>query len=191
MTRRPPRSTLFPYTTLSRSWAGRAGSNWGRKPEPGRDPGERCVTVVLDGLPGEPVPADAQLVGDLPNAAKVDRESSSSGVEHAVGEVRAGGHAEHGERRTDGQTCRYAERVGNQLRREIRPLPQLQLARDEGDADPDFQFRCDLIADRRLDIDRLHAGVIAEKPSGEIVGVPFRFEPVRDEQPDPGGDFGG
>src|SRR3712207_6873839 len=29
MIRRPPRSTLFPYTTLFRSWAQRAGTPWG------------------------------------------------------------------------------------------------------------------------------------------------------------------
>src|SRR5436190_10941229 len=28
MLRRPPRSTLFPYTTLFRSWSGRPRANW-------------------------------------------------------------------------------------------------------------------------------------------------------------------
>src|SRR3712207_6939040 len=35
MIRRPPRSTLFPYTTLFRSWSGRSGD---RPPAP-REPG--------------------------------------------------------------------------------------------------------------------------------------------------------
>src|SRR5438105_11432033 len=32
MIRRPPRSTLFPYTTLFRSWAARAGRSVSRSP---------------------------------------------------------------------------------------------------------------------------------------------------------------
>src|SRR5260370_26729984 len=37
MIRRPPRSTLFPYTTLFRSRSGRPpGAGWRRSPDPGR-----------------------------------------------------------------------------------------------------------------------------------------------------------
>src|SRR3712207_8684268 len=43
MIRRPPRSTLFPYTTLFRSWRGR------RSPDAGRAPGDSRVS----GIPAE------------------------------------------------------------------------------------------------------------------------------------------
>src|SRR3712207_8471440 len=41
MIRRPPRSTLFPYTTLFRSWAWRAVSSWFMR-APGARPGSCC-----------------------------------------------------------------------------------------------------------------------------------------------------
>ncbi len=111
------------------------------------------------------MPADAQLVRNLPDPAEVDRETGPGGVEYAVGEINAGGHAQHRERRPDGQTRPCAERVGNELGREIGPLAQLQPAADKRDADPELQLRRDLIAERRLDIDRSHIGVIAEEPA--------------------------
>jgi len=125
------------------------------------------------------MPADAQLVGHLPDAAEVDCETGPGGVEYAVGEISAGGHAQHRERRPDGQTRRYAKRVGHELGREIGPLAQLEMARDIRDADPEFQLGRDLIAERRLDKDRPHVRVIAEEPAREVVGVPLRFESVR------------
>src|SRR2546430_6120513 len=38
MIRRPPRSTLFPYTTLFRSWRARRGQRLGETASPGRAP---------------------------------------------------------------------------------------------------------------------------------------------------------
>src|SRR2546426_10752908 len=51
MIRRPPRSTLFPYTTLFRSRSPRAGTGRGRGPAPRRDrpPGERGPPGARDG----------------------------------------------------------------------------------------------------------------------------------------------
>src|SRR3712207_7730469 len=57
MIRRPPRSTLFPYTTLFRSTCGR--------PSPPRG------TPVIGGTPGVPDPraADTPVPGGIPSAA--------------------------------------------------------------------------------------------------------------------------
>src|SRR3989442_8661426 len=42
MIRRPPRSTLFPYTTLFRSGAGKAGQRWHGRGVSGRGPRPRA-----------------------------------------------------------------------------------------------------------------------------------------------------
>src|SRR5690349_22416323 len=71
MVRRPPRSTLFPYTTLFRSVGGAGPSR--RPASPRRRPGRRSSCVRPDdglqlavGVEAEraPVPADARLLED-------------------------------------------------------------------------------------------------------------------------------
>src|SRR3712207_9021373 len=72
MIRRPPRSTLFPYTTLFRSFHPDIG-----QPEPGDD--------VADGLIGVPVvPADVRLqAGALGTPIRPDRKSTRLNSSHA------------------------------------------------------------------------------------------------------------
>src|SRR5258707_2017708 len=53
MIRRPPRSTLFPYTTLFRSWWSPGTSAW-----PQRQPGAGCSARGPQGAP-DPEPAAA------------------------------------------------------------------------------------------------------------------------------------
>src|SRR5436190_21777751 len=60
------------------------------------------------------------------------------------------------------------------------------MARDVGDADAELQLGAELIADRRLDIDRADIGVIAQEPAGEGIRVPFGLEAVWSVQPDAG-----
>src|SRR3712207_8763958 len=53
MIRRPPRSTLFPYTTLFRSVGGRSGGNGSRaRATPAPVLGGRLVRFALAGAPG-------------------------------------------------------------------------------------------------------------------------------------------
>src|SRR3712207_7356916 len=74
MIRRPPRSTLFPYTTLFRSWA---GPDWMRFPtEPGAlgHEGWGVVDAVGDGVAG---------VSPGDRIAALDRKSTRLNSSHA------------------------------------------------------------------------------------------------------------
>src|SRR6266566_2152975 len=141
---------------------------------------ELRVTIVRDSLPREPVGADAQAVGRLPDRAEVDREAGAVRLERRVREIGPGGHAQHAECRAG----RGAQGRRNLLRRQVDPLAQLEVAGDVGDADPEFQLRADLITDRGLDIDGADVGVVAEEPAGGGSAIPFRFKAVRGIQPD-------
>src|SRR3712207_8182463 len=69
MIRRPPRSTLFPYTTLFRSW---------------EDLNDRLVPAVLQSKFDSPLAA-AEQISDMPGSkfAKADRKSTRLNSSHA------------------------------------------------------------------------------------------------------------
>src|SRR3712207_8810700 len=69
MLRRPPRSTLFPYTTLFRSGRGQ-----------GRDPGDRRPRPAARGRPRAEPPPHGRLV---PGAERRDRKSTRLNSSHA------------------------------------------------------------------------------------------------------------
>src|SRR3712207_7086379 len=78
MIRRPPRSTLFPYTTLFRSYV---------DAKPGQ---ERARKVTLNAIPGRPGEYRALLTHDRPgrfelkvNNPDVDRKSTRLNSSHA------------------------------------------------------------------------------------------------------------
>src|SRR3712207_7185245 len=77
MIRRPPRSTLFPYTTLFRSLTKAAAERW--SPEDG--------VSIYRGSPsvdGDKVTLDARLVGSLaPDRTYTDRKSTRLNSSHA------------------------------------------------------------------------------------------------------------
>ena len=131
------------------------------------------------------MPTDAELVVDLENRAEVHREPVAGGVETRVREVRSGGDAQCGERRTRRKARRNSERRWHDLRGEIGALLQLQRAVDVRDAKPELEVGTDLIADRRLDIDRADVGEIAEKAAWERVFIPFGLQAIRRVQADP------
>src|SRR3712207_8014903 len=87
MIRRPPRSTLFPYTTLFRSLAVEADAPRGRLEEPGDQPGRRGLAAA--GLPHEPERLAARHVeGDRVDrvdrrGATADRKSTRLNSSHA------------------------------------------------------------------------------------------------------------
>src|SRR3712207_8662034 len=68
MIRRPPRSTLFPYTTLFRSWAGRKGQDVGRLVLPA----PIAVEALLKGVVGE---HEAELPLPKPGPRRGERRS--------------------------------------------------------------------------------------------------------------------
>src|SRR3712207_8964716 len=75
MIRRPPRSTLFPYTTLFRSWHALKGDRWKRRSPRGGQP-----AVVLDPAPVAP------SRGRRPRcrgASRRDRKSTRLNSSHA------------------------------------------------------------------------------------------------------------
>src|SRR5258707_10769094 len=80
MIRRPPRSTLFPYTTLFRSRARRHGG--GRKPLIDHDPKlERALEVLVDPVTrGDPM---SPLRWTCKSAANLDRKSTRLNSSHA------------------------------------------------------------------------------------------------------------
>src|SRR2546427_4761433 len=63
MIRRPPRSTLFPYTTLFRSRRGRSGSR------------DRAALLGRDRRPGARLRADDRAAPPVPRAARAIREA--------------------------------------------------------------------------------------------------------------------
>src|SRR5258708_11486716 len=67
MIRRPPRSTLFPYTTLFRSAGGGRGARQAAGGAPGAAPGRR---------PGRP--------GDRPPGGREDRKSTRLNSSHQI-----------------------------------------------------------------------------------------------------------
>ena len=69
-------------------------------------------------------------------------------------------------------------------------MAQREAACDVGDTDADLQARTDLVANRWLDIDRAHIGVVAQEAAGEVIGVPFGFETVGGIQADARGKLG-
>src|SRR5256885_11046066 len=77
MIRRPPRSTLFPYTTLFRSVAPRYRSSAS---------GDQLVAVI----PGKPEvtrgtkPVDVSLLGFVPRVTSGDRKSTRLNSSHLV-----------------------------------------------------------------------------------------------------------
>src|SRR2546430_17698328 len=80
MIRRPPRSTLFPYTTLFRSCP-RAGTSWLAQPKP---PGEQ-PTVRTKGSGAAAPPASQRPPGGVPEDRKSTRlNSSHSQISYAV-----------------------------------------------------------------------------------------------------------
>src|SRR3712207_7383120 len=88
MIRRPPRSTLFPYTTLFRSsrpgWGRRAGRAGGRALDRGVRPGGHG-THRPDPEPGRVVASSAHVRGE-PGGARVvdgDRKSTRLNSSHA------------------------------------------------------------------------------------------------------------
>src|SRR5256885_15893765 len=66
MIRRPPRSTLFPYTTLFRSWAGTpgtvGGAIFGNAHFSGRSIGELVVAVQIASRRGDVIEAPASAM---------------------------------------------------------------------------------------------------------------------------------
>src|SRR2546427_1960446 len=81
MIRRPPRSTLFPYTTLSRSCqVVVAGVQHRRDPGPGEDPREHREVVE-----GERVhePDVARRAGELDQREPLDRKSTRLNSSHS------------------------------------------------------------------------------------------------------------
>src|SRR3712207_8830844 len=80
MIRRPPRSTLFPYTTLFRSLAGEALRD--RPTDPPRSPGHECKATVQTGLGHAAAPdckkrcASAQLGGLAPRRVRSEEHTS-------------------------------------------------------------------------------------------------------------------
>src|SRR6266516_3947285 len=76
MIRRPPRSTLFPYTTLFRSWRGSSrNSTWA--------PPRRCWPACRDG-DGSPVRSQHRQFGDLAAVWSVLERLDVAGVVDAV-----------------------------------------------------------------------------------------------------------
>src|SRR2546427_8982046 len=87
MIRRPPRSTLFPYTTLFRSQAAHRGALLGR--EPGERRGERAdvpqVHLELPRAPGAHQPErEAQHLDIGPDRKSTRLNSSHSQISYAV-----------------------------------------------------------------------------------------------------------
>src|SRR3712207_7276612 len=81
MIRRPPRSTLFPYTTLFRSVAHAPGDLDAAE----QHPGEQRVRIGLLGVPEAGVPGPAALVVVAPCDGVVaqDRKSTRLNSSHA------------------------------------------------------------------------------------------------------------
>src|SRR2546425_1357557 len=80
--------------------------------------GEGGCAAVLDGFPREPMPADTQAIADFENAAEIDGESATGGMQVRVREVGARWNAEHPEGGPGRQTrCgeERSERGRNQL----------------------------------------------------------------------------
>src|SRR3712207_7270936 len=86
MIRRPPRSTLFSYTTLFRSFKGSVGGTLGGGPNGFTDL-KRSVMDVLMGLPPElavyPGHTDPTTIGDEWEHNPLDRKSTRLNSSHA------------------------------------------------------------------------------------------------------------
>src|SRR5258708_3992763 len=86
MIRRPPRSTLFPYTTLFRSRGFRAADGHGRRRQRlprGQGPGGRCAGGIGGGVNPSALPAAHALFvpGD---PARLDRKSTRLNSSHQI-----------------------------------------------------------------------------------------------------------
>src|SRR5262245_64547050 len=83
MTRRPPRSTLFPYTTLFRSAGVEAGGAAGPKEVQQIAEGQPGVGDVFDQQHVAPRQRSAQIAGDL-DRKSTRLNSSHLGISYAV-----------------------------------------------------------------------------------------------------------
>src|SRR3712207_9421209 len=104
MIRRPPRSTLFPYTTLFRSRARRALVSVG----PFADLEEAELGEQAEVVPGSPV-LDELVVRDAPDVGVADGEVPSRrlAAEEGAGVAAAHRGALGSEERRVGEECRY------------------------------------------------------------------------------------
>src|SRR3712207_8278127 len=87
MIRRPPRSTLFPYTTLFRSDAGHRTLRGGERPRPAPCPGGGAPAVGLRGrdLPDRgAVPEPGGLAGGAQDRKSTRLNSSHANISYAV-----------------------------------------------------------------------------------------------------------
>src|SRR5436190_13701289 len=91
MIRRPPRSTLFPYTTLFRSLTVRAGDQV--KPRLGREGRDREVVVVaaLDRLRSEEHTSELQSHSELVCRLLLEKKNDMGNKSSAFAECRIGG----------------------------------------------------------------------------------------------------
>src|SRR3712207_8524706 len=78
MIRRPPRSTLFPYTTLFRSLLVLFGEHAGR-----RHRGNRGLQLVLPAADHIPVAPHHRIESDPGDLGRVDRKSTRLNSSHA------------------------------------------------------------------------------------------------------------
>src|SRR2546430_6214128 len=87
MIRRPPRSTLFPYTTLFRSFCTIRGSARGRGTEAGGRPGSGCSRVQMPPAPASALTGlrrEGYSCGDrLVKCGEEDRKSTRLNSSHS------------------------------------------------------------------------------------------------------------
>src|SRR5690349_24254628 len=82
MIRRPPRSTLFPYTTLFRSVAGdRAGGKAGVTIKLTADETAAALQMTVSGFSNVPLTANARIARS-PNGLGLDRKSTRLNSSH-------------------------------------------------------------------------------------------------------------
>src|SRR3712207_3861742 len=81
MIRRPPRSTLFPYTTLFRSRGDRPPRPVLTHPHPSRSPSVSTTSYTVVGMTcGHCVSAVTEEVGAVPGVTAVDVDLASGGL---------------------------------------------------------------------------------------------------------------
>src|SRR3989442_13591886 len=105
---------------------------------------EGACPVIFVSFPLEQLPADTQAIADFENAAEIDREPTTGGMQVRVREVGARWNAEHPEGGPGRQTrCgeERSERRRHQLRRQIGARAQREATRDLSDPDADLQTR--------------------------------------------------
>src|SRR2546430_8954562 len=87
MIRRPPRSTLFPYTTLFRSVSGKSGSDAADQPEVSRQVVAEVGLVEVRQERGLLIETRRQAAGEwtdeVDRAARVDRKSTRLNSSHS------------------------------------------------------------------------------------------------------------